>query len=146
LNRILGIDVGRRRIGIAVSDPLRILASGVTVLANTPHVEERIKELVREYAVEKIVVGMPFTLKGEKGQSAEEVEAFVERLKEAITIEIVFWDERFSSSTAHETLITMGVSKKGRRAKGRIDEMAAAIILQGYLDRLSMDSTRPTLG
>jgi putative holliday junction resolvase len=137
LKRILGIDFGKRRIGIAVSDPLRIIAKGVTVLSNTPDVVLRIREIVLEYDVEQVVVGMPYALGGGKGRSAEEVEAFIERLQPVVETEIVRWDESFSSVTAHETLRMMGVRKSARRSKERIDEMAAAIILQGYLDSLT---------
>ena len=134
MKRILGIDYGSRRIGIAVSDPLRIIAKGVSVVENSPGAVKQIREIAREYDVEKIIVGMPYTLKGEKGRSAADVESFIEQLKTVIVEEIIVWDERFSSQSAHETLLTMGVRKKARRSKERIDEMAAAIILQGYLD------------
>jgi putative Holliday junction resolvase len=134
LSRILGIDYGTRRIGIAVSDPLQIIARGVTTIDHTAKAVERICALVREFEAGIIVVGLPLTLRGAKGRSAADAEAFAGRLKESAGVDVVFWDERFSSQTAHETLLKMGVGKKARRSKGRIDEMAAAIILQGYLD------------
>lgn len=134
MKRILGIDFGTARIGIAVSDPLNIIARGVTVISNSPKAVSEIRRIALEYNVEKIVVGLPLTLKGEKGQKALEVEAFADDMKKAIPIEIVFWDERFSSRIAHETLRIMGVRKKARQSKERIDEMASALILQGYLD------------
>ncbi len=134
MKRILGIDFGKRRIGIAVSDPLGIIARGVTTLANSPGVIGRIGEIAREHEVETIIIGMPYTLAGAKGQSAEEVESFIVLLRAAFDGEIIAWDERFSSHTAHETLLKMGVKRKARQEKERIDEMAAAIILQGYLD------------
>ena len=134
MRRILGIDYGTRRIGIAVSDPLQIIARGVTTLEHTPKAVQRIVEFIREFDTGIIVVGLPLTLRGEKGRSASDAEAFAGKLKELAGVEVVLWDERFSSQTAHETLLTMGVKKKARRSKERIDEMAAAIILQGYLD------------
>ncbi len=134
MKRLLGIDFGTRRIGIAVSDPLRVIARGLTVVRNSPRAVMEIARLTEEYDVEKIVVGLPLTLKGEKGQKAKEVEAFAEELRKVLRVDVVFWDERFSSHAAHETLRTMGVRKKARRSKERIDEMASAIILQGYLD------------
>jgi putative Holliday junction resolvase len=134
LSRILAIDYGTRRIGIAVSDPLQIIARGVTTIDHTAKAVERICAFVREFEAGIIVVGMPLTLRGEKGRSATDAEAFAGQLKEAAGVDVVFWDERFSSQTAHETLLKMGVGKKARRSKERIDEMAAAIILQGYLD------------
>ena len=132
--RILGIDFGTKRIGIAVSDPLRIIATGVTVLANTPGAIAEIKRLAAEYDVATIVVGMPFNLKGEKGAKAKEVDVFIQALERGTGCEIVAWDERFTSSTAHETLRTMGATRKQRQSKAKIDLMASALILQGYLD------------
>lgn len=135
LRRVLGLDYGSQRIGVAVSDPMRIIAKGVGVVLNTPAAIEEIRRMVVEYDVEKIVVGMPFNLKGEQGQKALQVNGFIELMRKALPVEVVTWDERFTSHTAHQTLITLGVKKNKRRVKGTIDEMAAAIILQSYLDR-----------
>jgi putative Holliday junction resolvase len=132
--RILGIDYGSRRIGIAVSDPMNIIARSVGVVINSPSMFDKIRTLVLEYAAVKIVVGMPYNLKGEKGSKAQEVEAFIDRLRQELSIEVVAADERFTSSTAMQTLVDMGVPKKQRQVKSKIDEMAAALILQGYLD------------
>jgi putative Holliday junction resolvase len=134
--RILGIDFGTKRIGVAVSDPLRVIATGVTVVANAPNAFSEIKHLAEEYGAGTIVVGMPFNLKGERGMKAREVEAFIDQLKAATGLEIVTWDERFTSHTAHATLRTMGAKKKQRQSKTQIDIMASALILQGYLDSL----------
>lgn len=134
--RILGIDYGTKRIGVAVSDPLRIIATGVTVVANTPGAIAEIKRLAAEYDVATIVVGMPFNLKGEKGAKANEVELFIDALAKGTGCEIVAWDERFTSYTAHETLRAMGATRKQRQSKEKIDLMASALILQGYLDAL----------
>ena len=134
--RILGIDYGTKRIGIAVSDPLRIIATGVTVLTNSPEIISEIKRLAVEYDVATIVVGMPFNLKGEKGAKAKEVDLFMHALAAGTGCEVVAWDERFTSHTAHETLRTMGATKKQRQSKPKIDLMASALILQGYLDAL----------
>ena len=131
---MLGIDFGTRRIGIAVSDPLNIIARGVTVIKNSPTAVAEIRRLAAEYDVERIVVGVPLTLKGEKGTKAVEVESFAKKIRNVVDVEVVFWDERFTSRTAHETMLAMGVRKKARRLKERIDEMASALILQGYLD------------
>ena len=134
LKRILGIDYGSKRIGIAVSDPLRIIAQGVSVVANSSTMINEIKKLVHEYSAEMIVVGMPLNLKGEKGIKAEEVEKFITQIEKELQIEVVRFDERFTSKMAHQTLRDMEVKKKKRQAKGTIDRMAAALILQGYLD------------
>jgi putative Holliday junction resolvase len=132
--RILGIDYGSRRIGIAVSDPLNIIARGVTVIPNSPSKISEIKRIALEFGVEKIVVGVPINLKGRSDSMAEEVEEFIRLLATELKVEIVRQDERFTSRIARQTLLDMNVGKMKRRAKGRIDEMASALILQGYLD------------
>ena len=134
--RILGIDFGSVRVGVAVSDPLRIIAQSVGTYANDQKLLDRITSVAREYDVGLIVVGMPFTLRGEKGMKAKEVDTFVDRLKQNISVDVVTWDERFTSRMAHQTLIQMGTTKKQRRTnKGRIDAMASALILQSFLDQ-----------
>lgn len=135
MKRIIGIDYGSRRIGVAISDPLRLIATGLEVIPNSPDAVDTIKRLVRTHDVCTIVVGMPYTLKGEKGMKAAEVEGFMEKLGREIGVTLVSWDERFTSKTAHATLLELGVKKKNRRRKETIDLMAASIILQGYLDR-----------
>jgi putative Holliday junction resolvase len=133
--RVLGIDYGSQRIGLALSDPLGIIAQSYDTLANTAEVSRRIAQLVVELEVNLVVVGMPYNLKGERGQKAREVEDFVERLRREMTVDIVTWDERFTSRMANATMMQMGTRKKERRAnKGRIDAMAAALMLQSYLD------------
>jgi putative Holliday junction resolvase len=134
--RILGIDYGSKRIGIAVSDPLNIIARGVTVIPNSPAKIGEIKRIAVEFGVEKIVVGVPINLKGRKDAMAEEVEEFIRLLASELNVEIVRQDERFTSRIARQTLLDMNVGKMKRRVKGRIDEMASALILQGYLDGL----------
>jgi putative holliday junction resolvase len=133
--RILGLDYGSKRIGVAVSDPLRIIAKGISVIEQSPSMMEELRALVVSYDVGEIVVGMPLTLKGEKRQTAEEVEKFMNRLHEAFNIPVVSIDERFTSQLAQETIRMMGVKKKQRQVKQTVDMTAAAIILQQYLDR-----------
>jgi putative Holliday junction resolvase len=133
--RILGIDFGTRRIGLSISDPLHILAQSLATLQNDATALEALAEIVRREGVELIVVGMPFNLKGVKGSKAQEVEEFIARLEKTIKVTVVRWDERFTSSLAHDSMIRMGTKRKQRREeKGRIDAMAAAIMLQGFLD------------
>ncbi len=134
MKRILGIDYGTRRIGVAVSDPFRIIAQGIEVIMNTPVFFKKIKTIAEKYDVEAIVVGFPYNLKGEAGQSAKEVNVFIQQLKTATNIPIIEWDERFTSAVAHQTLIEMGVKRKQRQNKSTINQMAAALILQSYLD------------
>jgi putative holliday junction resolvase len=135
MKRILGIDYGTTRVGIALSDPLQIIAQPFTTLDYKPEVIEEIAEIVRSEGVGLIVVGMPLNLKGQKGKKAEEVEKFIQVLAGTVSVEIVHWDERFTTSIAHQTLLDMGTKRGERRMKkGRVDSMAAAILLQGFLD------------
>ena len=134
--RILALDYGTVRVGVAVSDPLRIIAQSVGAFKNDATLMDRLGETIAQYAPGLIVVGMPLNLKGEKGQKAVEVERFMEKLKEAFGIELVVWDERFTTKMAQQTLIDMGTRKKERREnKGRVDAMAAALILQSFMDQ-----------
>jgi len=133
--RVLGIDFGSVKIGVSVSDPLRIIAQGLVTLPNDGRVMEKIASLAREYDVGLVVVGMPLTLKGDKGQKAKEVDAFVETLKTQLDVEVVTLDERFTSRIAERTLLAMGTTRKQRADKARIDTMASALILQSFLDR-----------
>ena len=134
--RILALDYGSVRVGVAVSDPLRIIAQSVGAFENDATLMDRLGEAIAQYTPGLIVVGMPLNLKGEKGQKAEEVERFMEKLKGAFAIELVVWDERFTTKIAQQTLIDMGTRKKERREnKGRVDAMAAALILQSFMDQ-----------
>jgi putative Holliday junction resolvase len=133
--RIMGIDFGTTRIGISISDPLQIIAQPFTTLGNEPGIIARICDIVVKEAIGLIVVGMPLNLKGKKGKKAQEVEKFIDEIKNATKVEVVHWDERFTTSIAHQTLLTMGTKRDERRKKkGRVDSMAAAIMLQGFLD------------
>lgn len=117
-----------------MSDPLRIIASARQTVPNSPAFFLTIKKMIQDFDVEAVIIGMPYNLKGEKSTKAKEVEEFINELKQHINIDIVEWDERYTSSMAHETQIQMGVKKKQRQDKSKIDEMAAALILQSYLD------------
>jgi putative Holliday junction resolvase len=99
------------------------------------HSISRICGIIEKEAVDVVVVGMPLNLKGEKAQNAQEVERFIEALKTETAAAIVSWDERFTTTMAHRTMLDMGTKRQERRLnKGRIDAMAAAILLQSYLD------------
>ncbi|HWP81251.1 MAG TPA: Holliday junction resolvase RuvX [Bacteroidota bacterium] len=132
--RLLGIDYGTKRIGLSLSDPLRITAQPFETVANDSKLWNRLREIIHQQEVEFVVVGMPLNLKGEQAMKAREVESFIQRLKLEIGCKVVAWDERFTSSIAQESMLRMGTKKKDRRQKGRIDSMAAAIMLQGFLD------------
>ncbi len=133
--RILGIDFGDRRIGLSVSDPLGIIARPYVTLKNDATLWSRLKDIIARESISMCVVGMPMTLKGERASKAKEVEYFVELLKEETGLDVAVWDERYTTSIAQQTLRDMNVKKKGRDSKnGTLDSMAAAIILQGFLD------------
>ena len=134
--RVLGIDFGSVRVGVAVSDPLRIIAQSIGTFANNATILDEIVKCANEYDVGLVVVGMPYTLKGEKGTKADEVDKFIAMLKERLHVDVVSLDERFTSRIAQHTLIQMGTTKKQRRMnKGRVDAMASALILQSFLDQ-----------
>jgi putative Holliday junction resolvase len=132
--RVLGIDYGSVRIGLAVTDPLRILASGAGTVENDGMAEQRIAGLVAAQNIRLIVVGMPYAPDGGKGEKAKEIDRFVERLRELVQVPIETWDESFTSVTAQKVLRDAGARKKQRRERHRIDEMAARLLLQEYLD------------
>jgi putative Holliday junction resolvase len=132
--RILGVDYGRRRVGIAISDPTNVLARGLTVLENNGTLIPKICAIISSEGVGE-VVGLPLTRRGEKGEMAIEVERFMVRLGAACGLPVTGFDERHSSTSALSSMIEMGVPKKKRR-RGEIDRVASALILQSYLDSL----------
>lgn len=135
--RILGLDVGDRTIGVAISDPLGFTAQGITTIRrkNEKIDIEKIVEICKEYQVETIVSGLPKNMNGTIGEQAEKVQRFCEALSEHIDIEIKFWDERLTTVAAHRIMIEADMSRKKR--KGLVDKVASTYILQGYLDSLS---------
>lgn len=131
----MALDYGDKTIGVAVSDALKITAQGKEVIRRTNLKADlkRIAEIVEEEEVEKIVVGLPKNMNGTYGPRAEATLKFVEKLKKHFSIPIDTWDERLSTMEAERTLLEGDLSRKKR--KKVIDKMAAAIILQGYLER-----------
>ncbi len=137
--RIMGLDYGSKTVGIAVSDPLGITAQGVETITRSKENKlrrtcARIEELVREYDVEKLVVGLPKLLNGEIGDRAEKSKSFGEMLAKRTGLPVVFQDERLTTQEAERTLIENQVRRENR--KQYIDQIAAVFILQGYLDSL----------
>jgi putative Holliday junction resolvase len=132
--RILGIDYGSRRVGLAVSDPLRIIAQGVGTVDNDPKLYERIAAVIREQEVALILVGMPYAPDGGEGGKGGEVRAFIENLRRSTVVPIETWDESFSSVNARGAMIASGMKRKKRRIKGRVDEMAARLLIEEYLE------------
>ncbi len=132
--RILALDHGTVRIGVALSDELKIFATPLEFIPAEPAADvlTRLQNLVREKEVETIIVGMPRNMDGSFGPAAEKVRAFIATLKTVITVPIRTWDERLTSTQANRMLIAGGVRREKRKEK--VDGMAAAILLQSYLD------------
>ncbi len=133
--KVLGIDYGTKKIGLAISDDTNIIAMPLNVIDCNENVFEKIKDIIKNNKVEKIVVGLPITLSGNKGKRVQETEEFIKKLKETVNISIVEWDERLSTRFSERILNSANV--KGRKKKKKvIDKIAATFILQGYLDSL----------
>jgi putative Holliday junction resolvase len=132
--RLLALDVGERRIGVAVSDPIGMVARPLTTIVRASRQAdfEAIAQLVAEYEVEQVIVGLPLSLDGSEGPQARQTRRYAGRLAQALTVPITLWDERYSTVTA--TQILQGQGKRSRRARGDIDAAAAAVFLQSYLD------------
>lgn len=131
--RILSIDYGKKRTGLAVTDPLQIIAGGLATVA-TCDLMTYLQSYVARESVERIVVGEPKQLNGEPSENLSRVKQFVAKLRKTLPdIPVEFYDERFTSVLAHKTMIDSGISKKARQNKALVDEISATIILQDYL-------------
>jgi len=136
--RILGVDYGDSRIGIAVSDPMGWTAQGIETLewrGNMERPVERIAKLAGDYGAEKIIVGFPKNMNGTIGPRGEKTQEFIELLAVKTNIQIVKWDERLSTVSANRAMHEMGI--KTSKKKKVVDQIAAVFILQGYLDSIS---------
>jgi putative Holliday junction resolvase len=140
MHRYMALDVGDKRIGVALSDPLQILASPLQTIARTSdeYALLEIIRLVEKHEVEKLIVGMPYSLDGTIGPQAEKVLLFKERIVAQLNIEVVLQDERLSSVTADQKL--KETRKKSARMREKIDAAAAAVILQSYLDEFKVEN------
>lgn len=140
--RIIALDVGDKRIGAAVSDPLGITAQGVGVVnrRDADYDVDEIKKIVDGYKAQLIVVGMPLNMDGTKGESAKKAALFAEALRSALNIPVETYDERLSTKESQRFLISADVSRK--RRKEVIDTMAAQLILQSYLSRMAHEKPR----
>ena len=130
---ILGIDFGRARIGVAISDELRLLAHPLETIPVTKKAIGRIAQISEERGIERIVVGMPKLMSGAMGSAAEEVVRFTDDLRRAVRCEVITWDERLTTVAAHRALRDVG--KNTRSTRSFVDQVAAQMILQGFLDR-----------
>lgn len=134
--RAMGLDVGEKRIGIAIGDELDIIASPLTVVERRSGDLVRIRDLTREKGVDRLVVGLPIGMSGREGPQAASVREFAAELQEVLGAmpHIDFWDERLTTVVAERALRERG--NRRNRPKGEVDAMAAAVILQGYLDAI----------
>ncbi|MCL6097761.1 MAG: Holliday junction resolvase RuvX [Bacteroidetes bacterium] len=132
--RILAIDFGEKRIGLAVTDPLNIFAYPLSTLQNDSKFWNNLSKIISEYSVVKIVLGYPLKESGEQSSSTKMVVAFKEELQKRITLPVELVDERYSSDIAKQRIIASVSSKKKRRDKSLLDKNAAAVILEDYLN------------
>ena len=131
--RIISVDYGRKRTGIAVSDPLQLIAGGLATVA-TSELFEWLKAYVEREQVERIVVGEPRQMNGQPSENMARVVQFVNRWRKAMPeVPVELFDERFTSVLAHQTMIDAGLRKKARQDKALVDEISATIILQDYM-------------
>ena len=136
--RLLSIDYGKKRTGIAVSDPLQIIANGLTTVETT-RLYDFLADYLQKEEVSCIVVGLPRQMNNEPSENMKRIEPFVNRLRKLYPdIPIEYFDERFSSKMAQQTMIDGGVKKKDRQNKALVDEISATIILQGYMESKRM--------
>jgi len=135
--RVLGLDVGSRRIGVAVSDPLGITAQGLETLQrrNKRHDFAHLERVIHDYAVEEIVVGLPLRMSGAEGAQAEKIHAFAEDLRKRFGLPVHLWDERLTSAEANRLLreTELSIEKRGKA----VDRIAAILILQGWMESRS---------
>ena len=139
MRRILALDMGTVRIGVAVSDPLGMFATGIAVLSAEGEWEKELDDLMTRYTPSVLLIGVPVRTTGQKGPEALRIEEQAKTLSERYPdVEIVLHDERYSTVIAQQALIEANVSRKGR--KGKVDQVAAALILQSWLDRAGRET------
>ncbi|HTS35004.1 MAG TPA: Holliday junction resolvase RuvX [Candidatus Solibacter sp.] len=140
--RILGLDVGSRRIGVAVSDPLGVTAQGLETLERKNKRQDfsKLKGLIRQFSVTEIVIGLPLRMSGVEGTQAEKMHAFADSLRKHFGLPVHLWDERLTSAEANRLLreSELSIEKRGRA----VDRMAAVLILQAWMEQRSLN--RPT--
>lgn len=138
MSRILAIDYGKKRTGLAVTDPLQLIANGLTTVDTSKLVDYILQYVARE-EVECIVVGLPKQMNGEESENMKRISPFVNRLRKLLpAVPVVFFDERFTSVLAHQTMLESGIGRKARQNKALVDEISATIILQGYMESRRM--------
>lgn len=133
MGRILAIDYGRKRSGVAVTDPLKIIANGLTTV-RTCDLMDFLKDYMQKEQVERIIVGLPKQMSGEISENMKYIEPFVRNLRKQVTVPVEMFDERFTSVLAHKAMLDGGLKKKERQNKALVDEISATIILQSYME------------
>lgn len=143
--RILGLDYGSKRIGVAICDELELMAHSLAAITrkNKKHDMEALANYIRACSIEKIVVGYPIKLNGTEGIQCEKVNKFIQRLEKCFTLPVIRWDETLTTKEAEEILIHTHVRREKR--KEVIDKIAAAIILQSYLDAIKSEKNTPII-
>lgn len=132
--RILSIDYGKKRTGLAVTDPLKLIAGGLATVS-TSELFNYLQDYIKKEQVEKIIIGKPLQTNGEPSENLNRVQQFVNRWKKAVPqIPIEYYDERFTSVLAHRTILDSGIGKKARQNKALVDEISATILLQDYME------------
>ena len=139
--RILGLDFGSKTVGVAVSDPLMITAQGIEIIRRKDENKlrqtlARIEELVKEYEADRIVLGLPKNMNNTMGERVEKTMEFKASLERRTGLEVVLWDERLTTVAADQAMMEAGIRRENR--KDYVDMIAASLILQGYLDSLTM--------
>ncbi len=147
--RIMGLDFGAKTVGVAVSDELLLTAQGVEIIRRKEENKlrrtlARIEELIVEYGVEELVLGLPKHMNGSEGVRVELTEEFRDRLERRTGLPVAMWDERLTTVAADKTMIEAGIRREHRREY--VDMLAAAFILQGYLDRRNNERTAVEAG
>lgn len=134
MTRILSVDYGKKRTGLAVTDPLQIIAGGLATVS-TSKLFDFLNDYLQREQVEEIVVGEPWQTNGRPSENLARVRQFVARFKKTYpNVKVSMWDERYTSVLAHQTMLDAGLKKKARQDKALVDEISATIILQGFLE------------
>ena len=143
LMRIMGLDIGSRTIGVAISDELEITAQGLKTIRRKSFAEglEELTRIIHQFDVKKVVVGLPKNMDGTIGRQAEKIFQWIKSFQEKMTLPVVTWDERLSTIGASKILLEADLSRQKR--KGVIDKIAAVLILQGYLDYMRNRTDEP---
>lgn len=134
MGRVLSIDYGKKRTGIAVTDPLKIIANGLTTV-ETSTLMDFLNDYLKKECVERIVVGWPRQANGEDSENMKRIRPFVQRISKLWpNVPVELFDERYTSVLAHQTILASGIGKKARQNKALVDEISATIILQGWME------------